>query len=346
MKKFTIEEGFSERIAKEDEFFSTKPYISYSGLNKLLYSPALYYKHYILKQRDDSNTTAAIEGKLIHCLLLTPDNFDKEYQIVSDLLPSENPKKVIDTIFEHYTILKEDGDEREDLIEFSSAILDVLADMNLYQSLKTDEQRIAKIVDVPKHLDYWFYLKNCRGKILITQETYDFANGAVETALQSPVIRAALGLIIDNFNINIESYNEIELACELTDYTYNIRGILDNLIIDHDNKLIKINDFKTTSKDLTTFKESIDFYRYWMQVSFYVLLVKNSIYYREDYKIEVRFLIIDCYQQVATMLVSDTTLSKWQDATKECFEKANYHLANRIFDLPYEFAQCEGELII
>jgi hypothetical protein len=346
MKKFTIEEGFSERIAKEDEFFSTKPYISYSGLNKLLYSPALYYKHYILKQRDDSNTTAAIEGKLIHCLLLTPDNFDKEYQIVSDSLPSENPKKVIDTIFEHYTILKEDGDEREDLIEFSSAILDVLADMNLYQSLKTDEQRITKIVDVPKHLDYWFYLKNCRGKILITQETYDFANGAVETALQSPVIRAALGLIIDNFNINIESYNEIELSCELTDYTYNIRGILDNLIIDHDNKLIKINDFKTTSKDLTTFKESIDFYRYWMQVSFYVLLVKNSIYYREDYKIEVRFLIIDCYQQVATMLVSDTTLSKWQDATKECFEKANYHLANRIFDLPYEFAQCEGELII
>jgi hypothetical protein len=346
MKKFTIEEGFSERIAKEDEFFSTKPYISYSGLNKLLYSPALYYKHYILKQRDDSNTTAAIEGKLIHCLLLTPDNFDKEYQIVSDSLPSENPKKVIDTIFEHYTILKEDGDEREDLIEFSSAILDVLADMNLYQSLKTDEQRITKIVDVPKHLDYWFYLKNCRGKILITQETYDFANGAVETALQSPVIRAALGLIIDNFNINIESYNEIELACELTDYTYNIRGILDNLIIDHDNKLIKINDFKTTSKDLTTFKESIDFYRYWMQVSFYVLLVKNSIYYKEDYKIEVRFLIIDCYQQVATMLVSDTTLSKWQDATKECFEKANYHLANRIFDLPYEFAQCEGELII
>jgi len=336
MKKFTIEEGF----------FSTKPYISYSGLNKLLYSPALYYKHYILKQRDDINTTAAIEGKLIHCLLLTPDNFDKEYQIVSDSLPSENPKKVIDTVFEYYTILKEDGDEREDLIEFGSAILDVLADMNLYQSLKTDEQRIAKIVDVPKHLDYWFYLKNCRGKTLITQETYEFAQEAVERALQSPVIRAALGLTIDDFNINVESYNEIELTCELTDYAFNIHGILDNLVIDHDNKLIKINDFKTTNKDLTTFKESIDFYRYWMQVSFYVLLVKNSIYYRENYKIEVRFLIIDCYQQVATMLVSDTTLLKWEEATKECFEKANYHLANRIFDLPYEFAQCGGELII
>ena len=346
MKKFTIEEGFSERIAKEEEFFSTKPYISYSGLNKLLYSPALYYKHYILKQRDDINTTAAIEGKLIHCLLLTPDNFDKEYQIVSDSLPSENPKKVIDTVFEYYTILKEDGDEREDLIEFSSAILDVLADMNLYQSLKTDEQRITKIVDVPKHLDYWFYLKNCRGKTLITQETYEFAQEAVERALQSPVIRAALGLTIDDFNINVESYNEIELTCELTDYAFNIHGILDNLVIDHDNKLIKINDFKTTNKDLTTFKESIDFYRYWMQVSFYVLLVKNSIYYRENYKIEVRFLIIDCYQQVATMLVSDTTLLKWEEATKECFEKANYHLANRIFDLPYEFAQCGGELII
>ena len=34
------------------------------------------------------------------------------------------------------------------------------------------------------------------------------------------------------------------------------------------------------------------------------------------------------------------------ELTKECFDKANYHLENRFFDLPYEFAQCGGELII
>ena len=346
MKRIIINERLSEQIEKEIKFFETKPYISYSGMNKLLYSPILYYRHYILNERDDADTKALIEGRLIHCLLLTPEKFNEEYQIISDSLPSDNVKKVIDTIYEHYLQLKEEGDEREDLIEFSGAILDVLEDINLYQSLKTDEQRIAKIVDLDKNLDYWFYLKNSKNKTLIEQNMYDFAVSIVDIIKQSINVKKALGIIADDFNTSIERHNEIYLSHELKDYSFNIHGILDNLVIDHLNKTIKINDFKTTSKDLNNFKDTIEFYRYWLQIIIYILLVINSKYYKEGYKIEARFIVADVYQQVGTFLISDNTIEKWHKLAKECFEKTEYHIKNKVFDLPYEFLIKDGEVVL
>jgi hypothetical protein len=347
LKKFTIHESFAERMAAEDAFFDQKFFLSYSGLNKLLYSPALFYKHYILKQRDDTTSQAMTEGKLIHCLLLTPDRFENEYQIISSDLPSANPKLVIDRVFEHYQILKEEGDEREELNEFGDAILDILKDMNLYQSLKTDEQRILKITEVDKHVDYWWYIKNTVNKTLIPQELYDFAQGAVEKMKCSVVILKAMGFILsDSFMPNIEVYNEIELICDLEDYSFGLKGFIDNLVIDHDNKVIKINDLKTTSKDLTSFKDSIEFYSYWMQLVIYSILIKNSIYYKEGYSIEHRFLVIDVYQQVGSFLVTEQTLNKWYQRTIEQFDIAEYHLKNKFFELPYEFAVSNGEICV
>lgn len=346
MKRIIINERLSEQIEKEIKFFETKPYISYSGMNKLLYSPILYYRHYILNERDDADTKALIEGRLIHCLLLTPEKFNEEYQIISDSLPSDNVKKVIDTIYQHYLQLKEEGDEREDLIEFSGAILDVLEDINLYQSLKTDEQRIAKIVDLDKNLDYWFYLKNSKNKTLIEQNMYDFAVSIVDIIKQSINVKKALGIIADDFNTSIETHNEIYLRHELKDYSFNIHGILDNLVIDHLNKTIKINDFKTTSKDLNSFKETIEFYRYWLQIIIYILLVINSKYYKEGYKIEARFIVADVYQQVGTFLINDNTIEKWYKLAEQCFEKTEYHIKNKAFDLPYEFLIKDGEVIL
>jgi hypothetical protein len=37
----------------EDRFYDNKFYFSYSGLNKLLYSPSIFYKHYVLNQQED-----------------------------------------------------------------------------------------------------------------------------------------------------------------------------------------------------------------------------------------------------------------------------------------------------
>ena len=56
---------------KEEEFYARDKFnFSYSSLNKLLFSPSLFYKDYILQDREIRTDKHLVEGKLIHCLLL------------------------------------------------------------------------------------------------------------------------------------------------------------------------------------------------------------------------------------------------------------------------------------
>ena len=54
----------AEMLQKQEEFFDKTFMMSYSGLNKLLYSPKLFYLHYILGQKDDTSDKNMIEGKV------------------------------------------------------------------------------------------------------------------------------------------------------------------------------------------------------------------------------------------------------------------------------------------
>ena len=83
-----------------NEFYSKEFYLSYSGLNKLLYSPSLFYKHYILQQREDKLESYLIDGKVIHCLLLDDGSFDQQFILTPGTLPTGNTRSVVDKIFE------------------------------------------------------------------------------------------------------------------------------------------------------------------------------------------------------------------------------------------------------
>ena len=64
-----------------------------------------------------------IEGKLIHCLFLNPDDFDKEFVLMATNVPSANPKEVLERLYNHYSELKAMGDPRCLLEHFEHAIL-------------------------------------------------------------------------------------------------------------------------------------------------------------------------------------------------------------------------------
>ena len=68
-----------------ERFYKNKFYFSYSGLNKLLYSPGLFYNHYVLNQREDSTDPHLVGGRVLHCLLFEPEKYDdyfKKYPLV------------------------------------------------------------------------------------------------------------------------------------------------------------------------------------------------------------------------------------------------------------------------
>jgi hypothetical protein len=338
LTKFTSDVAFAERMQKEEAFFSKPFLLSYSGLNKLLFSPALFYSHYVLGQRDDTEDKNMVEGKLIHCLLLKPESFDDEFVLSSVNVPSDNPKKLLQTLFAHYKELKSSGDVREDLHEFSPAIIDILVDMNLYQSLKTDAQRLDKII-TEDHVAYWDYMKKAEGRTVIDHDTHAFATAVVDKIKSKPVVMDVMGFFGDSMN-GVTKQNEIELAKFDDEFLFGLRGFVDNLVFDNMNKEIRVNDLKKTSKDIGSFTDSIEYFRYWMQAAIYHMLVEH-VYLSQpayaDYKISFRFVVVDPYMQIAPIRVSDETMQEWLVKTKEKIAQANYHFENKSFELPYEF---------
>lgn len=328
------------RSLLEDKFFDTPFVMSYSGLNKLLYSPALFYNHYVLGERDDNVEKHMLEGKLIHCLLLNPEDFDKEFVVSPENLPSDNPIKVLNLLHQHYKMLRQhDPAASVSLEDYTDHLLEYLKEMNLYQSLKTDAQRLDKMLD-SRNQEYWNYLLKAEGRSVIDSIVYDQSKSIVDKFKSNGALMKLMGQFGDSMN-PIECYNEIELAM-MTEYNFGIRGFVDNLVIDHGNKVIRINDLKKSSKDIGSFTQSIEFYRYWIQASMYHKLVSHVYLSKPEYagySLEFRFIVIDQYLQMAPIKVSSETMSTWIENTERELRKADYHFVTKNFDLPYAFLE-------
>jgi RecB family exonuclease len=126
--------------------------------------------------------------------------------------------------------------------------------------------------------------------------------------------------------------SEVKLAVDLPNYKFGIKGIVDR-IVEHDD-YIHIIDLKTTNKTLADFKETVEYYNYWLQAAIYKKLVSVN----DARPVKFSFVVIDKYQQVYEFEVSYDTMQIWTEKMNQMFGTAQYHYDTRQYDLPYEFA--------
>jgi hypothetical protein len=329
---------------QEKDFYNKKFYFSYSSLNKLLWNPQTFYQMYVMGMRDEKLDAHLVQGKVIHCLLLEEKKFDDQFVISPANLPTGNLRTVLDRVFYHHQELASNGDPREKLDEFQDAVLDVMRDMNYFQNLKTDQQRLDKIL-TPDAYNYWGFLKTKGNKTLIDQETLDFCKTAVEVVRTYKSVCDLIGCNVTDFD-NKEVFNEQPLQVDLPGRQFGLKGIVDNIVLDHDNKFILVNDIKTSSKDLKDFSESIEYYSYWMQAVIYCSMVgmKHADLLEKGYQLKFHFVVIDRNYQCYPFFVSENTMNSWLDKLKNVIDKADWHYTNRDYTLPYEFAK--GKVIL
>lgn len=323
----------------EDEFYSRRFEFSYSSLNKLLWNPVVFHQLYVLKMKEEKTDAHLVQGKVIHCLLLEENKFNDQFVISPSSLPTGNLRTVVDRVFVHHLELEKSGDQRDKLEDFSNAILDILKDMNYHQSLKTDEQRLDKVI-TGEAISYWNFLKTKGSKTLIDQSMYDYCKNAVDLIKQDEQITSLIGTNVTEFD-NKEVFNELPLVAKMPAKPFDLKGIVDNIVVDHDKKVIYINDIKTTSKDLKDFPESVEYYSYWMQAMIYTSLVTTKFFdyiHSGGYNVEFRFIVIDRMFNVYPFLVSDKTLGSWLEKFMDVISKAEWHYVNKRYDLPYDFA--------
>lgn len=305
--------------------------LSYSGLNKILFSPKLFYAHYILGEREESIDSWAVEGSLFDCFLTDPETFNQRFAVVPGVIPTENTKKLV------YRIYKERDEESvsTDLAVYREDILNVLKDINLHQALKTDEQRLEKILTEDAK-NYFKFLCESEGKIVIDNEIYDRNKARAEMVRLDSMAshRMCLGEKLPH----IEVLQQPHLEVDTTDkFGFKLRGIADRIIIDHYSKRITIIDVKTTSKTLADFyPDTYNFYRYDLQAAMYVYLVSFNPKYR-GYAISFEFFVVDKYDQFAFFPLSLDAMARNEQALLESLEIAKYHIENVDYTLPYQF---------
>jgi hypothetical protein len=314
------------------QFYSKPFYLSYSGLNKLLYSPSTFYNWYILKQQEDKIESYLVDGKVIHCLLLDNGSFDKQFILMPAGLPGDSTRQVIDKAFKEL-----EGEDIEALDKYDIIILEILKNINLHQKLKTDAQRLEKII-TEEGKSYWEFLKIKGKKDLLDDETMRRCNDAVAVLRKNNQVSDLLGLLRNEME-NIDIYNEEYLFVE-TDKAFGLKGIVDNIKVDHDNKVIYVNDLKTTGKTISDFKETIDYFNYWAQAAIYYRLVMGKFHeiVKDDWKVKFNFVVIDKYQQVYAFEVSEETMQMWQLKLEDNLNEAEWHYKNKDYSLPYQFA--------
>ena len=318
-------------LLKEEEFYAKKDFcFSYSSLNKLLFSPTLFYKDYILQDREVRTDKHLIEGKLIHCLLFEADEVDNKFSVVPGKSPSDNVIKVLKDMSLHT-----DSKTLASCEDF--VILDSLKSLNLYQSLKKDEARIAKI-RTEDNEPYWKFLGN-KSVDVVDQDTYLKCKDRVSILKDNEDVMSLFNEVSTDFDLDpIETYSEKYLKSDLIDLDFGLHGYVDYYKVDSEKKEVTICDLKTTGKTISDFRDTVDFYNYWLQAAIYMKLVYDTLGDDKDkYDLKFKFVVIDLYNQVYVFEVSDKTINDWGDGLGGALKTADFHYKSRNYSLPIEF---------
>jgi len=320
------------------QFYKNKFYFSYSSINKLLFSPRSFYSHYVLNQREDSIDPHLVGGRVLHCLLLEPENFEKDFILMPDKFPTDSNRILIDNIFKNYLSIENNTLLLE---EFQKEILTDLSNSNLYQTLKTDQQRLDKIL-TDQNKNYFEFLKTKQDKALVDPIIYANCIETVAMLKSNLEVRALLYLDKEISDDHITVFNELPLKHNVNNLPFGYKGILDNVVIDTDSKTIFINDLKTTGKGLLDFPETVKYYKYWIQASMYYHLIYDK-YVKDkpdakDWNIVITFIVVDKYNQIYPFQVSQESLAAWLKDFDKIIDIVKYHYENKDFTLPYELA--------
>ena len=331
-----------DRHLLEVAFYEQPFYFSYSSLSRLLMSPNIFYKEYVLQEKEIRLGKHLLNGTLIHFLLLEGNNFADHFIVTPEALPSDNCVLIAKEMYEVYkSRIKENPALNLELVDFSDEIDLMMTNVNYYQNIKDKDKRVAKVVE-PKTEAYFEFLKSASTKDIIDSTMLDKATLAVERIKANEAICELLGMNRDADGNTFGVYNELPVQMESDEHPFGFKGIIDNMTIDVSKKQININDFKTSGKGLAEFSDTVEYWKYWLQATVYIKLAKEFFkdVIKDDpsWRIDFRFIVFDNYDQLYAFPVTLDTLQIWELKFRKAIEGAEYHYTSKDFTLPYDFA--------
>lgn len=211
-----------------------------------------------------------------------------DYHVMRDVQIGDKLKLAIDGLVETLDSFPEKFEDLKD------SLIHFLENNQIdYYIKKTSEWRATKIITDPIAVKYYNNIKLGVGKTIVTQNMLMDSDSCV-TILKNHQFTK------DLFNDNVEGQESIyQFKYKFKYKGIEIKGMLDRLIIDHTNKLIKPYDLKTGSKSALNFENSFYYWRYDIQAFLYLGICNHLIEnYYPGYKFdEFKFIYIGRYEK-------------------------------------------------
>tara|TARA_R110000851_G_scaffold78000_5_gene172071 strand:+ start:10406 stop:11428 length:1023 start_codon:yes stop_codon:yes gene_type:complete len=303
-------------------------------------------KHYALK-KVFVPSIPTIYGILTESILF--GDYDKnDYYIFKGDIPTDKLGTACNIIFPKLDI------SNEKLIDNKDVIISILTALEIDYFAKREPEWIADKL-IKDSSEYWSEWRLSVGKIRITEDLLKTAEQASKTLKSHQFTR---GIFNSNSFFNVTKQSQVKLTFKFLGKDF--KAMLDWLIIDHDNKVIKPYDLKTGGKTVEEFENSFFYWRYDIQALLYttaITTLRNEKY--PGYTIDpFRFVYISRLNEYRPLVW--TTTKKMMKGTLKGFTMNNvpykgvieliddykWYSSNRNVSYPREVYEASGEIII
>ncbi len=312
------------------DYYSIKTHVSNSMLGWLDRSPA-YYLSRINGDAEEKESKSLERGKLLHYYLESPDSF-----IVEDFdRPTEGAVGFLNAYYECNDV------ERAKEKSSHGWSVKVLKE---------------KILDSESGKKYLEFLAGSKDKLVLSKEQKYLIDNAIKSIKNNPIVAP---LVYDTTG---EIYNELELYWEkqLTSGRVNCKGKLDKVKVDHSKKIIRVIDYKSTSKTpfgklikVHSFGDAqLDYsgtgwftsflnYKYYRQAGMYYDGIKHHFaeLIEKGYKIEFLFVVIELGGpfDVAVYSITDSLIGYGLSDQSDLLNQFIYYQTTGDWSTPYGF---------
>lgn len=199
------------------------------------------------------------------------EEFDKQFMVAEFPAISDNLQTIAKILFERYS------DTYRNISDIDSEILAAVGkECGYYAGDSYKNTRVKKIREECQ--EYYSIMYSAKGKKIINTDTYNKVCECVKALRTSPATSKYFGEDTDD----LQHFYQLKFKMPIDDF--EVRGMLDLVIIDHFNKIIYPIDLKTSSTPEWEFFRSFIKWRYDIQARLYWQILKYNIDQHPEFK--------------------------------------------------------------
>jgi hypothetical protein len=264
---------------------------SYSSLKLFIEDRKKYYRKFIIREPvKEEESPSTIFGSLVDCLKFTPEVFEERYALAVAQPPTGQYGKFVDQLMR--VTLRSLNEAGEITRELEDMMLDAYNEVKHDRDgnvvdFKRDSFEVVKNKFIGSNLEiHYRQLREAYGKTIIEASNLENAQAVVRELNSNPITRDIMTCRSDQ---RFTVYSQFPIVGLMPgSYTQNgdfpLKCLIDRLIVDHEEKVIRIYDLKTVWDNEGEFLHNYFKYKYYIQMALYFYLVVQWKYRQEEIK--------------------------------------------------------------